>query len=336
MTTSNINAPIMLFVFNRPDKLKQILDVLKKVKPSHLFLVSDAPRIDKDNETSLVQNSRNLFENIPWKCNVVKLYNKSNLGLYKTMWAAFDKIFQDFDRVIVLEDDVLPSESFFYFVDSLLEKYRNDERIQQISGMNVLDQYPKNFDFSYFFSKETSIWGFGFWKRVYNQFDRLHTYGNNSQLLNNLKLSVSKKQFTKIHNYITTGKSNYHEAGLEYFFGLHKYIYSSIAVIPTFNLISNIGCDAVSQHENSYLTMPNRIKRLYFSKTYDIGHKFTENPFVINDVIYARKILYLTGNNSNFQMFLDKIIKFFKILRYEGISGLKNKITKIIRNRKGL
>ena len=43
-------APVMLFVFNRPDKLSKVFEVIKKVKPETLILVSDGPRTSIPNE----------------------------------------------------------------------------------------------------------------------------------------------------------------------------------------------------------------------------------------------------------------------------------------------
>ena len=50
-------------------------------------------------------------------------------------------MFEKEDRGIVLEDDDVVSDSFFYFCEELLEKYKDDERINMICGMNHLGHY---------------------------------------------------------------------------------------------------------------------------------------------------------------------------------------------------
>ena len=99
----------------------------------------------------LVEESRRIVDNIDWVCDVHKIYSEINQGLYTTMWDAFDYIFSLFERVIVLEDDVVPTESFFTFTSELLEKYKDDKRIQRISGMNFLGEYPLDLNKDYFF-----------------------------------------------------------------------------------------------------------------------------------------------------------------------------------------
>ena len=65
-----------------------------------------------------------------------------------------------------MEDDCVPSKDFFKFCNLLLEKYKNDNRISQISGNNFLNfkKYKRRNLDSYFFSKLTSSWGWATWK----------------------------------------------------------------------------------------------------------------------------------------------------------------------------
>jgi len=328
------SAPILLFVFNRPDTLQEVFKVIREVKPEVLYLVSDGPRKHVPQEVIKVKKSRDIVSNIDWKCKVIRLYSDKNNGLYKTLWKSLDFIFSRHDRIIFLEDDVVPSISFFRFMNQMLEIYKDDFRIQQIAGMNVLGEYPLTDEFSYFYSKETSIWGFGFWKRVYDSFDRKHLYGKDRILIKQLYNITPKFQFQKILNYTNNGFSDGHRAGLEYFFGLHKYLFHSLAIIPTKNLVANIGCNDDSQHENSFLTLPKTLQKLYFTKTFDFHNPIKVNPFIIDDLHYSRKILYLTGNGHPWISFYRKIIKIIKIIRYEGLKGLKLKITKVVRSKK--
>ena len=99
----------------------------------------------------------------------MKLFNKNNgfLNIFKIM---SDYVFSKVDRYIFLEDDVVPSLSFFKYCEVLLEKYKDDLRINMISGMNHLGFYdsPQN---DYFFARGvSSIWGFAIWRRTYENF----------------------------------------------------------------------------------------------------------------------------------------------------------------------
>jgi hypothetical protein len=330
----NLNVPVVLFVFSRPDTLKKVFDVLKKVKPKVLFLVSDAPRDFVQGEKDKVMESRKVVSEIDWECRVIKIYETTNQGLYTMLWSSMDKVFKEYDRCIFLEDDVVPSVSFFYFMEDLLEKFKDDERIQQISGMNFLDIYPKNLSDSYFYSKETSIWGFGLWRRTYLSFDREHSYGKNEYLLKRLKKNMPRSNFKRVINYVKHSVSDGHVAGFEYYFGLDKFINNRVSVVPKYNMISNIGCVNESQHENTYITMPKEVQRMYYMKTYELEFPLKHNEYVIEDECYGKKARKITGVGHPFISFRRKVITVFKLLRYEGFKGLKRKLKKKKRNKK--
>lgn len=319
-------APVMLFVFNRPDKLSKVFEVIKKVKPETLILVSDGPRTSIPNEKYLVEESRRIVDNIDWVCDVHKIYSEINQGLYTTMWDAFDYIFSLFDRVIVLEDDVVPTESFFTFTSELLEKYKDDKRIQRISGMNFLGEYPLDLNKDYFFAKEASIWGFAFWKRIYLDFDRGHKYSG-EYVDDQMKSKMPKQVYKEYMNYQKSGYSNGHMAGLEYFFGLHKHLYNTTCVIPRKNLISNIGFGMDSMHSNDLKTMPKGQRRMFNMETSEIN-LLNYNDHIIEDNKYNKKVLRITGTGHPIIILYRKIVLLSKIFIHLGILGVLNKIKK--------
>jgi len=331
---NKLNVPVLLFVFSRPDTLKKVFEVLKRVKPNVLFLVSDAPREFVEGEKERVMESRKVVSEIDWECSVIRLYETVNQGLYKMLWSSMDKVFKDYDRCIILEDDVVPSVSFFYFMEELLEKFKDDQRIQQISGMNFLDVYPKNLNCSYFYSKETSIWGFGLWRRTYLSFDREHSYGKNEYILKCLKKNMDRSIYKRVVNYVKYGESDGHKAGFEYYFGLDKFLNSRVSVVSKYNMISNIGCVNESQHENSYITMPKEVQKMYYMKTYELNFPLVHNEYFIEDKDYAKKARKITGVGHPLIAFRRKVITALKLLRYEGIIGLKHKLKKKKRNKK--
>jgi hypothetical protein len=52
-TLSQIKTPVVLITFNRPDTTKKVFDVIRKVKPTELFLISDGARQGKKKEDEL-------------------------------------------------------------------------------------------------------------------------------------------------------------------------------------------------------------------------------------------------------------------------------------------
>ena len=62
------------------------------------------------------------------------------------------------DKCIVLEDDDVPSVSFFTFCKEMLDKYEQDTRITMIAGFNNEEITP-DVPYDYFFTSTFSIWG---------------------------------------------------------------------------------------------------------------------------------------------------------------------------------
>lgn len=155
----NVNVPVMLRVFIRPNSLKEVFSVIRKAKPRILFLVSDGPRRNIPGDREKINLSREVVSNIDWDCDVHRLYYDENLGMYESGIRARKYIFNRVDRCIFLEDDLVPSISFFRYCEELLERYKDDKRIHRICGTNSLVTYEGPTT-DYFFSKEGSIWGF--------------------------------------------------------------------------------------------------------------------------------------------------------------------------------
>ena len=165
-----LETPVLFLVFNRPDVTQRVFDEIRKAKPSKLFLAADGPRQDKPGEKDKCQAVRNIVEQIDWDCEVYRSFRETNLGLKLAVSSAIDWFFEHADEGIILEDDCLPSQSFFWFCQELLERYRDDERIMQIGGNNYLFG-KKKFDATYYFSKFNEIWGWATWKRAWYHYD---------------------------------------------------------------------------------------------------------------------------------------------------------------------
>lgn len=137
---SNVDVPVMLLFFNRPDTLKQVFDAVKQARPSTLLLVQDGAREGKEGEEELVRQCRNIVEDIDWDCTVYKNYSDVNLSCDHREFTGISWAFEHVDRLIILEDDCVPCQSFFPFCAELLEKYKDDTRVDRICGFNRLEK----------------------------------------------------------------------------------------------------------------------------------------------------------------------------------------------------
>ena len=170
MNNFALQTPVLFLIFNRPDLTAKVFSVIREVRPSKLFVAADGPRLDKPDDIAKCQETREVVKQIDWDCEVKTLFRESNLGCRIAISSSIDWFFENVEEGIILEDDCLPSESFFWFCQELLEKYRNDERIMQINGNNYLFG-KKHFKESYYFSKLNGCWGWATWRRAWESFD---------------------------------------------------------------------------------------------------------------------------------------------------------------------
>src|ERR1700722_15808169 len=131
----DLNTPVAIFLFNRPEHTARVFAEIAKAKPAALLLVADGPRNEANGEAC--QASRKIVETINWTCDVRRNFSDVNLGCRRRMSSGIDWVFSLFDRAILPEDDCIPHLPFFPFCSELLDRYQNDEQIMMISGDNM-------------------------------------------------------------------------------------------------------------------------------------------------------------------------------------------------------
>ena len=162
-------SPLLYIVFNRPDLTRRSFELVRKARPNVLYVVADAARADRPGEHRLVAEARGITEDIDWDCDVRRLYADSNLGCGRRISSGITAALQEFESVIVLEDDCLPDPTFFPFCEQLLDRCRDDDRVMSISGDNFQQGRPRT-TASYYFSKYPHCWGWATWRRAWQHF----------------------------------------------------------------------------------------------------------------------------------------------------------------------
>lgn len=140
------------------------------MKPSQLFIAADGPRSNRLDEAQKCKEVRDIVKAVDWECELHTRFSDTNLGLKIAVSSAITWFFEHVESGIILEDDCLPTRSFFNFCKIMLEKYRDDDRIFHITGNNF--QFGTYYgESSYYFSKIPAIWGWATWRRAWNFFD---------------------------------------------------------------------------------------------------------------------------------------------------------------------
>jgi len=162
-------APVVLLAYRRPQQTRRVLEAIRAAKPRDLFLVMDGPKPGDANDHERVEQTRAVVENVDWECNVRRVYAPENLGLKVRVSSGLDAVFSEVESAIILEDDCLPSATFFPYASELLDRFSTNEKIGLISGSQRL-RGRKLSDSSYEFSRDVRIWGWATWGRTWRNF----------------------------------------------------------------------------------------------------------------------------------------------------------------------
>src|SRR5687767_5193193 len=136
-----LNRPVLFIIFNRPETTKEVFEAIRKAHPKQLFVAADGPRIDKAGEKERCEEARRIATNVDWDCEIKTLFHDEDIGCGRGPAQAITWFFDHVEQGIILEDDCLPSQSFFRFCEELLQKHADEDKIQAISGTNLLSEW---------------------------------------------------------------------------------------------------------------------------------------------------------------------------------------------------
>lgn len=165
----NTNAPILLFVYNRPAHTRRLVESLLRnaeAAGSSLFIYSDAPR--DESVRPAVDEVRRYVRSIRGFDRVEVVERTENWGLARSIIDGVSTALQRFDRVIVLEDDLVLSPYFLRFMNEALETYKDEPRVGHIQACDFT-QDPSLPDT--FLIKWTGSWGWATWRRAWKHFN---------------------------------------------------------------------------------------------------------------------------------------------------------------------
>ncbi len=227
-------------VFNRPEKTARVWEQIRKAKPKKLYISADGPRENCPDDKDKCQKVHKIVRNVDWECDVKYLIHDKNKGCTLAGKTAFDWVFGQEEEMIQLEDDVLPTQSFFWFMQEMLEKYKDNRQICYVCAENYGIKYGNA---TYFFSKYGGSWGWATWKRVYDlweyKLDSLESYVENSDFIDSFS---SKFEYyfwkRKFFHYKYLGGNTY---DLQTIYLVHKE--NLVNIVPNINLVTNIGWD---------------------------------------------------------------------------------------------
>lgn len=315
-----IDVPVAVNFFARPEIFERTFTEIKRARPRQLFLIADGPRPGQKKDIIDCEKCRRIAEDIEWDCEVYKFYNKVNKGLFTTYFESMTQVFQIVDRCIFLEDDLVVSESFFEFCRELLDKYENDLRVHFITGMNVMGIYDAP-DGDYFFSGEGSIWGYALWKRTFESMNL--NFRNNPYAIDMTKKvaqQIKPGYEKRIEACVADPEFQGHIPHVEFYKNFLRFSQNQIYIVPTKNLVSNIGASVNAVHSaDDIRKLPKTTQKLFNSKIYDYTFPLREPEFMIRDLDYEKQVNYMLAWNQPLLKNLRRIEALFRHLRYGDI-----------------
>lgn len=288
----NIDVAVLCIFFVRPEQFQQTFEQVRKARPRILLLWQDGPRENRPDDLANIMKCRKIAENIDWKCWVYKLYNIKNYGCDPSTFYSHKWAFSIVDKCIVLEDDIVVSQSFFYFCKELLDQYEFDDRIDRICGQTLYGGIQDK-RYSYFFSSVGSSWGWASWRRV------AETWEENYDVLEDhyyLDLLDHKNESSALHRRMIKEAQQHKKEKIPYWehiLGLSTALNSRLVIYPSVNLVVNIGASPNATHASDRIDkLPTDIRPLFETKSEEMEFPLKHPEYIIEDYHYKKMIMH--------------------------------------------
>jgi len=240
-------APIALFVYNRPEHTRRTISYLQKnllADESRLFIFSDAAKTEADKVK--VEEVRQLIKEVTGFRSVKIIERKRNLGLAESIISGVTQLVNEYDKIIVFEDDLLSSPYTLQYFNEALTRYKNDGKVMHI-GAYLYNIDKKGLPQTFFFRAATS-WGWATWARAWKDFEP--------------DADVLLKQFDKkkTGQFSIEGTMNFWKQLLDFKAGKNDswairwyasiFLKGGLSLNPSVSFVHNIGNDGSGVHSN--------------------------------------------------------------------------------------
>lgn len=243
-----LQTPVAFIIFKRPDTTRLVFEAIRKAKPPKLLVIADGPRPNHADDQDKCATTRAIIDSVDWECEVLRNYSSVNLGCGKRPATGITWVFQQVEEAIILEDDCVPHPTFFRFCEEMLQRYRTDQRVMNISGNNFqLGHNPTAY--SYYFSIYNHIWGWASWRRAWQMYDYEMKSWPQVASTSFIESLVPKKEnaayWRKAFN-LAAEDANKNFWDYQWVYAC--WINHGLSVTPSVNLVSNIGFGPEATH----------------------------------------------------------------------------------------
>jgi hypothetical protein len=306
-------APVCLFTYNRLNHTKETVSALQKnflAKQTELFIFSDGPKTIDSLEQ--VNSVRVFLKNISGFRKVTILESKENIGLANSVINGVSKIINEYERVIVLEDDIVTLPNFLDFMNHSLDSFEN-KGFYSVNGF--CPRIISSIKTDYLIHERSYPWGWGTWKDKWNKVNFNKVYIKDSIISNQIVLKQFSDKFGKdiskmLLDSIDGKNDSWYVRWLFNNFNLNY-----LSIFPNSSLVKNIGfnnpdsthCGGLS----AYLyTLDNSLKRNFDCKSIiqnkNINIQFLKYFTKRHKVIFRLRLLL---KPNGFHLILNELIQ---------------------------
>lgn len=244
--SDSTDAPILVIVFNRPQKTRALVDQLLAFEGLDILVAADGPR--NDAERAKTDEVRAIIGELAGRHRLVTKFAERNLGCGANVIAGINWAFEQHERLIIIEDDIQISREFIDFCNLGLEAHRDREDILCISSGPLVNLDPTKFPPT-FLTRYPNIWGWATWRKAFANYSITLEQYRVRDLWRVLARTfpgrrVHQLYFLMLLLLIRSGRVD----GWDFQYYFMAWEKNAFALTPTRNLAQNIGFDADATH----------------------------------------------------------------------------------------
>ena len=278
-----LTTPVLLIVFNRAAPTRRVLAAIRQARPARLYVAADGPRPGHPPDAARCAETRALVAStVDWPCQVQTLFGTTNLGCGRGPAGAISWFFGHEPEGIILEDDCLPTPSFFRFCQELLARHRHDTRVMHIGGNNLSPAAARHVapgTESYYFSGQVNSWGWASWRRAWQHYDfhysLLPELRRRGALHGSYPSGLARRFWLRKFEAGRRAPQPSHVWDYQWHFTVAAQ--SGLTIVPAVNLVTNIGFSDDATHTFDPL---DRLARL---ATAELDFPLVHPPTVLRD-----------------------------------------------------
>lgn len=297
-----LTTPVALLVFNRPELTARVFAAIRAARPPQLLVVADGPRRGRPDDPERCSEVRRIVEQVDWLCELFCNYSEENLGCKIRVSSGLDWVFGLVEEAIILEDDCLPDPTFFRFCQELLHHYRDEERVMTICGANLLGRWKDDRQ-SYHFAQYDFVWGWASWRRAWRHYDLEMRLWHDPDCRQRIRSILQNERLWRLREKTFQQAFDKGIDTWDYQWAFARTVRGGLAVVPSVNLITNIGYGADATHT---IVMDEELAAIPTSR---MDFALTHNESFLSDQEYDLKVVTMLSRKDSL------IVRVIRLLR---------------------